>query len=134
MHIAASSGNLAFIIYAYEKLGGGQDLSLRDDDGFIPFLSAAHASQVTVLAKLFDLLPPNDTKSTTNQGFSALHLACRSGSISAVKYLLDKGMDVAATSKDGSTALHCTMVSDSDDRPFIIEALLNSNAKRSDRG
>ena len=37
-------------------------------------------------------------------------------------------MDVAATSKDGSTALHCAMLSDSDDRSLIIEALLKSNA------
>ncbi len=66
-----------------------------------------------------------------NKGVTPLHIACRYGQISIIKFLLANKADVNATMYCGFTPLHCTIITHDvtdTDKVTIIRHLLNAGA------
>jgi ankyrin repeat protein len=69
-------------------------------------MSAAHAGQLKCLEFLLGCSPAVEAFKTTPKAIPDLHLACQSGSSSAINLLLNRGLDPNTPSDDGSAALH----------------------------
>ncbi len=86
--------------------------------------SAGNAPMINVLLKAG--ADPKKSEASLPDGEKLLMLASRTGSVEAVQYLLNSGLDVNATEpRTGTTAL---MWAAFENRPFVIRALLNAGA------
>jgi ankyrin repeat protein len=65
-------------------------------------------TQVKELSQEPALAPirPAPTPAVYEEGMLPIHAACRSGSVDAVRYLLDNGADPSARTESGWTAMH----------------------------
>jgi ankyrin repeat protein len=99
--LACAKGNLAAAKFLHAK---GAKLDAVEKDGLDAFMLAAEASQVNIMAWLFELKKISLEKKNT-PGNTALIIAAANEKIEAVKFLLEKGASIKATNKLGFTAL-----------------------------
>jgi ankyrin repeat protein len=92
-------------------------------------MSAAYAGQLKCLEFLLGCSPAVEAFKTTPKAIPDLHLACQSGSSSAINLLLNRGLDPNTPSDDGSAALHfAASLPNSNDLFEIIGMLLEAHA------
>jgi len=130
------NGSTPLILAAYwagaaevkELLARGADPNARNDSGvaaLIPATDNLETARLLVEAGA-------DVTARTEAGDSALIVAARrAGAARVVAYLLDKGADISASTKDGATALHRAAESgDMDMLTLLLDRGADVNARR----
>lgn len=129
LHIAAYHGNRHLVQEFAKDTWNIERMSRVDFEGFTPFLIAAQAGQLLMINEFLQCLPTEHLNMTTADGRTALHLACSSGSASAISILLKKSFDPNKTTSKGSTALHSAMATKNwSIRMDIVDLLLTNGA------
>jgi ankyrin repeat protein len=78
----------------------GVDINKADNEGNTSLMVAASAKETAALEQLLPIVKNNNTQNL--KGESALTIAVKSGTPSAVELLLNKGTDVKVTDKEGN--------------------------------
>ncbi|KAL8585800.1 hypothetical protein ACOMHN_037363 [Nucella lapillus] len=94
------------------------------DKEILKYLIAAQSDDVAALDQYLQLGMPVDTKCLMFLD-TALHKACRTGSIKAARLLLAHGADMSTKTDDGQAALHVAV---KNRQPDIIQVLLSQGA------
>ena len=105
-HSAAEANNLQALNILWEFAAREQLSSCspsKDKDLFI----GRDGSQTPPLNNCHQ--PASSSLQTSLDGSSPLHVAARSGSFDAIRFLVDHGFDINAVLMDGSNALHCAV-------------------------
>jgi len=119
-HFAASRGDIGILKYMIEH---GADLNCTDDSGNTPLFIAAQHGNLGVV-RFFIEENKCDPKATRKGDISILHLACSIGQKDLIVYLLEKGLDINASSDMGVPV----EVAVSTNKIDVIELLLEKGA------
>lgn len=99
MHVAANSGNLAFI----KRHIGDMDISATDHNGKTALSFAIFRRDTPTIKYLLEC--GLDINTTDEHNSTALHIAAEIGNFEFAKYLVDKGIDAAIRNQYAKTAL-----------------------------
>ena len=99
-HFAASDGGLAVLL---QLKAYGADITKSDNDGKNALHYAAEAGDSECVKYLLDYI---DKDSKSNNGWSAMQLACMNNNKRVVELLVESGASVNITNKYGRTPLH----------------------------
>lgn len=105
-------------------LQAGVDPNSVDGDGMTSLMRAAKNSHIACMQFLLDSGAMSNFVNPIN-GYTALTVAAQYGKVDAAKLLLDIGVNINATNKDGATPLVIAIIAG---RPNIVELLLKSGA------
>jgi ankyrin repeat protein len=137
LQMACRTGDLTFVKLLIDH---GADVLAADREGYSPICCAAAGwGWGKQYAEIIQLLVQHGVslKQKTKSGETLLHLAVRAHLLETAKYLLDAGLEVNATQKDGMTPLHYAVKYSCEDTDTEIVKLLiqrgaNVNAKTRD--
>ena len=91
LHIAVLTNNFPAVQHLVEKVKFDDSISAvvnrRQNEGFTPVLYACHRGNFEILHYLLD--QGGDLKTQSKKGVTCLHLACSSGMLDMVKYLIE---------------------------------------------
>ncbi|XP_062593371.1 ankyrin-2-like [Saccostrea cucullata] len=102
LHDAAWSGNVEILKFLLDK---GSDINIARKDGKTVLHLCCLNSKI-VMCKYLVNTYPFLLDVTDIDGGNALHDAAWSGNVEILKFLLEKGLDIKCTRKDGSSVLH----------------------------
>jgi ankyrin repeat protein len=133
IHVAALSKSVANVRILAQVT---QNPDLHDasvtSDGRTIFLCAAQGGSLEVIQFVLENVSTSSLNERCQLGFSHLHYAAESGSIPAIKFLIESGLDPNDPSVDGSTALHIAIARCSPNSlyltPPVVSLLLSANA------
>lgn len=90
-------------------LGYGADIDIRDENKNTPL----HLAVVNNGTDVIDVLLKNNASSIFNSsGCMPIHLAAENGHTSAIRLLLDSGIDIDTRTENGHTSLYIAIVND----------------------
>lgn len=121
LHVASIKGALALVSALVETFEA--DVEIANKDGHTALHLAAFNGRLSVVKYLLEhgasshgmLSPPPSPPSSSDaenppppcgHGQSPIHLACVNGHVEVVRFLVERGAKMEATSKLGATALH----------------------------
>ena len=109
LHVAAAGGRAASC-GALVRAGANAGFSQRGGAHETPLHAAVRAKQVGALRAMLEACPADKRRATcdapSQDGSTALHLACALGSVDACEALLDAGASVDSRTDDGDAPLH----------------------------
>ena len=109
LHVAAAGGRAASC-GALVRAGANAGFSQRGGAHETPLHAAVRAKQVGALRAMLEACPEDKRRATcdapSQDGSTALHLACALGSVDACEALLDAGASVDSRTDDGDAPLH----------------------------
>lgn len=98
---------------------------LAENGARVGFAEAAGLGLLDVVASFFEGGDGAQAPPTTRQVNEALLFACSYGRVSVVAFLVERGADLAAHTRDGQTPLHCAVIGGHLD---VVELLLQHRA------
>jgi ankyrin repeat protein len=104
LHTACRRGNLSVVKILIDH---GANVECKDVEGMTPLAVAVKCDHTSIYTSIVSALV-SEFGCDPNDGVS-LHTACRCGSLSMVKILLDHGADVECKDVNGDTPLHCAI-------------------------
>jgi len=123
---AAMRGNLEALKLLVEK---GADVNCKSNDGWTPLMASAREGNVEIAQYLLE--HGADIKNTVTEGKQTLlHTAIWSDSVSMVKFLIDKKLDVNAKNNSGMTPFLAAVPNGNFE---MIAALIAGGAKVNDK-
>jgi hypothetical protein len=121
LHDVVVTGTVADV---RERLGQGDDVNARDDDGVTPVMRAASAGRADIVAVL--LAAGADAAAATSGGVTALMMASLGGYTDAMRPLLERKPEINKQDNQGRTAL---MAAASSGDTTALDLLLQAGAR-----
>ena len=108
LHAALGAGHLELALLLVKEFGANVAVACSEGNNALHEAAVRGADAVRLLvAEIGDTAETRTALEARNtRGFTPLHVAARTRSVSAVRALLAAGADVRATDSDGRTALH----------------------------
>jgi ankyrin repeat protein len=123
LHLAARNGS---DIHLEALLSAGADPTTIDNKGCSPLHNAVANKRVTNDINILDALCPADSyiNAWACNGLTPLHIAARHGSLSTVRWLVEKGADIHVVDEQDRTLLHAAAANKEDITADILDFLI----------
>lgn len=103
------------------------DVSLPGEHGLLPLHYAMSNKNLANSDKILDAIIPLNfgINAEANDSSTPLHIAARYGSISHVRWLVERNANITAIDSEGRTAVHCAAANNNDTAVDILELLIS---------
>ena len=122
LHRAIELGDLQMINFL---INHGGNVTAQTGNGTTTIMLAARSGNLDVFNFVHDKVPPEDLTKKRQDGLTLLHCAVSGGNIYIVKYIVNKGTEVNATTTAGVTPLMCIEEYNPQLFDFLIESGCN---------